>query len=123
MSKSVLTSMELAAAIDGHDPNDIRQAVNASPNDATARYRHGCLLAIEGQWMQALDELLESVKIDKSSRRRCGAQDLARASLRCSGKISPSWPSTASASGGCCSSESMILGPSRKRSSGPSDSR
>ncbi len=67
MSKSVLTSMELAAAIDGHDPNDIRQAVNASPNDATARYRHGCLLAIEGQWMQALDELLESVKIDKSA--------------------------------------------------------
>lgn len=67
MSKSVLTAMELTAALDGHDPDQIRQAAIASPGDALARYRNGCLLAVEGQWMEALDELLESVKIDKSA--------------------------------------------------------
>ena len=59
MSKSVLTSMELTAAVAGYEPNEIRQAVSATPGDAMSRYRHGCLLAIEGQWTQALDELLE----------------------------------------------------------------
>ena len=67
MSKSVLTAMELTAALDGLDPDEVRRSAGASPNDALARYRHGCLLAVEGQWMEALDELLESVKIDKSA--------------------------------------------------------
>ncbi len=67
MSKSVLTSMELTAAVSGYKPDDIRRAVAVNPGDAMSRYRHGCLLALEGQWMQALDELLESVRIDKSA--------------------------------------------------------
>ncbi|MYF21445.1 MAG: tetratricopeptide repeat protein [Chloroflexi bacterium] len=67
MSKSVLTAMELTAVLDGLDPDEVRRAVGTSPDDALARYRHGCLLAVEGQWMQALDELLESVKIDKTA--------------------------------------------------------
>ncbi len=67
MSKSVLTAMELTSALDGLDPDEVRRAAAASPDDALARYRHGCLLAVEGQWVQALDELLESVRIDKTA--------------------------------------------------------
>ena len=67
MSKSVLTSMELTAALEGYEADEIRQAVAANPQDPMARYRHGCLLAIESQWMPALDEMLESVRLDKSA--------------------------------------------------------
>ena len=67
LSKSVLTSMELMAALEGFEPDEIRQTVSSNPGDPLAHFRHGCLLAIEGQWMEALDELLESVKIDKSA--------------------------------------------------------
>ncbi len=67
MSKSVLTAMELSSALDGLDPDEIRRAAGERPDDALSRYRHGCLLAVEGQWMQALDELLESVRIDRSA--------------------------------------------------------
>jgi len=65
MSKSVFTSMELNAALNGYEADEIRRAVDLHPDDAMVRYRHGCLLAIENQWMEALDELLESVKLDK----------------------------------------------------------
>ena len=67
MSKSVLTSMELTAALEGYEADEIRQAVAANPQDPMARYRHGCLLAVESQWMEALDEMLESVRLDKSA--------------------------------------------------------
>ena len=55
------------AALEGFEPDEIRQTVASNPGDPLAHFRHGCLLAIEGQWMEALDELLESVKIDKSA--------------------------------------------------------
>ena len=45
MSKSVFTSMELNAALDGYEADEIRRAVDLHPDDAMARYRHGCLLA------------------------------------------------------------------------------
>ncbi len=67
MSRSVLISMELSSALEGYEADEIRRAVAVAPDDPMSRYRHGCLLALEGQWMQALDELLESVKIDKSA--------------------------------------------------------
>lgn len=67
MSRSVLTSMELTAALEGYEADEIRQAAAAHPEDAMARYRHGCLLAVESQWMEALDEMLESVRLDKSA--------------------------------------------------------
>ena len=67
MSRAVLTSMELAQALDGHDPVQIRADASANPTDAVVRYRHGCLLAIEGQWVQAMDELLESIKLDRAA--------------------------------------------------------
>jgi len=65
MSKSVFTSMELNAALNGYEADEIRRDVDLHPDDAMVRYRYGCLLAIENQWMEALDELLESVKLDK----------------------------------------------------------
>lgn len=65
MSKSVLTSMELTAALEGYEADEIRQAAAAHPEDPMARFRHGCLLAIESQWIEALDEMLESVRLDK----------------------------------------------------------
>ena len=67
MSRSVLTSMELTAALEGYEADEIRQAAAAHPEDAMVRYRHGCLLAVESQWMEALDEMLESVRLDKSA--------------------------------------------------------
>jgi putative thioredoxin len=67
MSKSVLTSMELTAALEGYEADEIRRAAAANPDDPMVRFRHGCLLAIESQWMQALDEMLESVKLDKTA--------------------------------------------------------
>ena len=62
-----MASLELRNALDGMEPALVRQAAQASPQDAVARYRHGCLLALEGQWQAALDELLESVKIDRTA--------------------------------------------------------
>ena len=67
MSRSVLTSMELTAALEGYEADEIRQAAAANPEDAMVRYRHGCLLAVESQWMEALEEMLESVRLDKSA--------------------------------------------------------
>ena len=65
MSKSLLGSVELSKVIAGLDPDAIRAAAASSPEDAEARYRHGCLLALEGQVERALDELLESVRLDR----------------------------------------------------------
>ncbi len=65
MSKSLLGSVELSRVIAGLDPDAIRAAAASSPEDAEARYRHGCLLALEGQLERALDELLESVRLDR----------------------------------------------------------
>ena len=63
--KSILGSLELTKAIAGLEPDAIRAAAAASPEDAAARFRHGCLLALEGQMERALDELLESVRLDR----------------------------------------------------------
>ena len=64
-SKSILGSLELRNAIGERDPDAIRAAAAASPGDAEARFRHGCLLALEGQMERALEELLESVRLDR----------------------------------------------------------
>lgn len=66
-TKGILASIALRQAIDGIEPDDIRARVAANPDDAEARYQHGCLLALEGQWQQALDTLLESVRLDRSA--------------------------------------------------------
>ena len=64
-SKSILGSLELRNAIGERDPDAIRAAAAAAPDDAEARFRHGCLLALEGQMERALEELLESVRLDR----------------------------------------------------------
>ncbi len=64
-SKGILASIELRSVVEGHDPEQIRARAAANPNDAEARYLHGCLLALEGQWQQALDTLLASVRLDR----------------------------------------------------------
>ncbi len=64
-SRGILASMALREAMAGYEPDEVRQNVATMPDNAEARYRHGCLLAIEGQWQAALDELLESVRLDK----------------------------------------------------------
>lgn len=66
-TKGILASIALRQAIDGIEPDEIRARAAANPDDAEARYQHGCLLALEGQWQQALDTLLESVRLDRSA--------------------------------------------------------
>ena len=66
-TKGIVASIALRQAIDGIEPDEIRARAAANPDDAEARYQHGCLLALEGQWQQALDTLLESVRLDRSA--------------------------------------------------------
>jgi putative thioredoxin len=48
-----------------HGSEDLRGEVMAAPRDARARYRWGVMLAAGAQWEAALDELLESVRLDR----------------------------------------------------------
>lgn len=49
-----------------HGNEDLRGAVNSAPRDPRARYRLGVMLAADAQYEAALDELLESIRIDRS---------------------------------------------------------
>ncbi|MGI8925106.1 MAG: tetratricopeptide repeat protein [Tepidiformaceae bacterium] len=49
-----------------HAHEDLAAEAAASPRDARARYRWGVMLAARGQYPEALDELLESVRLDKA---------------------------------------------------------
>ena len=64
-TKGILASIELRKVLDGYEPDEIRGRASERPDDAEARFRHGCLLALEGQWQAALDTLLESVRLDR----------------------------------------------------------
>ncbi len=48
-----------------HADEDIAGEVAANPKDPRARYRHGVLLAAKEQYEPALEELLESIRIDR----------------------------------------------------------
>ena len=56
----------LNAFADRHEHEDLEGEARANPNDPRARYRWGAMLAAHGQFEAALDELLESVRIDRS---------------------------------------------------------
>ena len=49
-----------------HADENLEQAAAASPRDARARYRWGVMLAAREQYEAALDELIASVRIDRS---------------------------------------------------------
>ena len=49
-----------------HASEDLEGAAMASPRDARARYRWGVQLAATGQYERALDELIESVRLDRA---------------------------------------------------------
>ena len=64
-TKGILASIALRQVVDGHSPEEIHARAAANPEDAEARYLQGCLLALEGQWQQSMDALLESVRLDR----------------------------------------------------------
>lgn len=49
-----------------HANEDLRGEAERNPKDPRARYRWGVMLAAQEQWQAALDELLESVRLDKN---------------------------------------------------------
>ena len=49
-----------------HGGEDLRGEVSANPSDPRAHYRWGVMLAAGAQWEEALDELLESVRLDRT---------------------------------------------------------
>ncbi|MGH2608722.1 MAG: tetratricopeptide repeat protein, partial [Tepidiformaceae bacterium] len=49
-----------------HAAEDLEGEASRNPTDPRARYRWGVMLAAEGRPEEALDELLESVRIDRS---------------------------------------------------------
>lgn len=48
-----------------HEDEDLAAEAVANPRDARARYRHGVLLASREHYEEALDELIESVRLDR----------------------------------------------------------
>lgn len=50
----------------GEEPREALEArLEANPDDAEAHYRLGCLLAAEGEWRDALEHLLATVRLDR----------------------------------------------------------
>ncbi|MDZ7726842.1 MAG: thioredoxin [Dehalococcoidia bacterium] len=49
-----------------HADEDIPGEATASPKDPRARYRYGVWLAADGRYEEALEELIESLRLDKS---------------------------------------------------------
>jgi len=56
----------LEGFVERHKNEDIEGEAQRNPNDPRARYRYGVLLAARGEYVRALDELLESVRLDRN---------------------------------------------------------
>ena len=48
-----------------HSREELEARLDANPDDAEAHYRLGCLLAAEGEWQDALEHLLATVRLDR----------------------------------------------------------
>ncbi len=55
----------LSEFLEKHREEDLAGEAAANPRDPRARYRYGVQLAAQGQYEAALDELLESVRLDR----------------------------------------------------------
>lgn len=65
-AKSLKHHMFLEEFATKHANEDLRGEAEANPKDPRARYRWGVMLAAHEEWQAALDELLESVRLDKN---------------------------------------------------------
>lgn len=64
-AKALRHHIFLAEFADRHDPAELEQEARLDPSDPRARYRWGVMLAAFGRYEEALDELLESVRLDR----------------------------------------------------------
>ena len=65
-AKRTLTTIRLRRAARGQDEAALRARLSADAGDAEAEYRLGALLADRAEWQEALDRLLQSVRLDRS---------------------------------------------------------
>lgn len=65
-AKALKHHIFLEAFATKHEGEDLQGEAAANPNDPRARYRWGVMLAANEEWQAALDELLESVRLDKT---------------------------------------------------------
>ena len=65
-AKEILGWTALRRRARGGDRAALEARLSADANDAAAHYRLGALLAIEGQWQEALEHLLQTVRLDRS---------------------------------------------------------
>ena len=65
-AKRTLATIHLRRAARGQDEAALRARLSADAGDAEAEYRLGALLADRAEWQEALDRLLQSVRLDRS---------------------------------------------------------
>ncbi len=64
-AKALRHHIFLADFAERHEAAELEQEARLDPSDPRARYRWGVMLAAFGRYEEALDELLESVRIDR----------------------------------------------------------
>ena len=65
-AKRVLGRVAFARIAAGHDRVALEQRLAAEPDDAAAHYALGGLLALAGEWEDALEHLLATVRLDRA---------------------------------------------------------
>ena len=64
-AKQILGLMTFKTHAADADRSELETRIEADESDAEAHYRLGCLLATEGDWSNALDHLLLTVRLDR----------------------------------------------------------
>ena len=65
-AKALAAKLELGSANSGVDLEPLRSAVEADESSPGARLEYGCALAADGQYEAALEQLIQSVRLDKA---------------------------------------------------------